>query len=85
MTSVNLLRRIELLERAVAHESRPELVFCWTRSLAERISRALGPNYEPVCITFPDNDAEAAFEAMIRENPDEAARLDRMLAGIPPD
>jgi hypothetical protein len=82
MTAVNVLRRIELLERAIAHKNQPELVFCWTSSLADRISEALGPNYQPVHLRFPDADAEAKFEADLRrDNPAESKRLDRLLAG----
>jgi hypothetical protein len=87
MTAVNVLRRIELLEKAIATQHSPKLVFVWTAHLAERISAALGPNYQCVTISgiagCADDDE---VEAMIRrDNPDEAARLDRLLAGIPPE
>ena len=82
MTSNAILRRIELLERAVATQRHPKLVLCWTKSLADRIQRALGPGYVPVTIRCADEDA---FEAVMRESPDESERLDKLLAGIPPE
>jgi hypothetical protein len=79
----SVLKRIEILERAVAHKGRPELVFVWTKSLADRISMTLGPNYQCVAIegiTGCANDAEV--EALIRrDNPKESSRLDRLLRG----
>jgi hypothetical protein len=86
MTSSTLLRRIELLEHAVTTPRRPKLVFCWTRKLGEKIQHALGPEYTTVTIrgvTGCSNDDE--LEAKIREDPVEAERLDRLLAGIPPE
>jgi hypothetical protein len=86
MTSSALIRRIELLERTVTTPRRPKLVFCWTKTLGERIQHALGPEYTPVSIrgiAGCSNDQE--IEALVRENPVEAERLDRLLQGIPPD
>jgi hypothetical protein len=87
MTSANVLRRIELLEKAIAAQHSPKLVFVWTARLAEKISEALGPNYQ--CVTIrgitgcaDDDEVEATIRS---DNPDEAARLDRLLAGIPPE
>jgi hypothetical protein len=74
------------LEHAVSTPSKPKLVFCWTRSLGERIQQALGPQYTAVTIQGGvgcANDDEV--EALVRENPVEAERLDKLLAGIPPD
>jgi hypothetical protein len=82
MTSSAILRRIELLEHAVTTPRRPKLLLCWTKKLADKIQHALGPEYIPVTVTCKDEDA---FEAMIRENPVESERLDKLLAGIPPD
>jgi hypothetical protein len=86
MTSSTLLRRIELLEHAVSTPNKPKLVFAWTRSLGERIQQALGPQYVAVSIhgiAGCANDDEV--EALVRETPSEAERLDKLLAGIPPD
>jgi hypothetical protein len=82
MSSNAILRRIELLERAVATQRHPKLVLCWTKKLAEKIQKALGPGYVPVTLRCADEDA---FEAMIRENPEISERLDNLLAGIPPE
>jgi hypothetical protein len=82
MTAVNVLRRIELLEKAIATKHSPKLVFVWTSRLAEKISEALGPNYQCVTIRFPSSEAEEEFEASLRrDNPAEGKRLDRLLAG----
>ena len=86
MSSNALLRRVELLERAVSTPNKRKLVFVWTRSLGERIQHALGPQYTTVSIqgiAGCANDDEV--EALVRETPSEAERLDRLLAGIPPD
>jgi hypothetical protein len=82
MTSTAILRRIEFLERAVSTPVKTRLVLCWTSQLAEKIQAALGPAYVPVTVPCKDEDA---FEAMMRENPVESDRLDKLLAGIPPD
>jgi hypothetical protein len=86
MTSNAILRRIELLEKEIAAPHRPKLVFCWTKTLGDRVQHALGPRYTAVSIhgiAGCANDDEV--EALVRENPIEAERLDRLLAGIPPD
>jgi hypothetical protein len=86
MTSSALVRRIELLEHAVTAQRHPKFVFCWTKKLGDRIQHALGPEYTPVTIrgiTGCSNDDE--IEAKIREDPVESERLDKLLAGIPPD
>jgi hypothetical protein len=86
MTSNAILRRIELLEHAVATPRQPKLIFCWTKTLGERIQHALGPEYTAVSIhgiAGCANDDEV--EALVRETPSEAERLDKLLAGIPPD
>jgi hypothetical protein len=50
--------------------------------LAERIGAVLPKHYKCVCVSFPDEAAEAEFEAELREdNPQEAARLDALLRG----
>jgi hypothetical protein len=86
MTSSAVLRRIELLERAVSTPMKTRFVLCWTSKLAEKIQKALGPGYIPVSIrdvTGCANDDE--FEMKLREDPAESERLDNLLAGIPPD
>jgi hypothetical protein len=82
VTSSAILRRIELLEREVATPRKPKLLLCWTKKLVDKIQQALGPSYILVTVTCKDEDA---FEAMIRESPVESERLDKLLAGIPPD
>jgi hypothetical protein len=60
----------------------PKLLFVWTKSLADRIAKVL-PGYIPVSIhgiTGCSNDDEV--EALVRQNPIEAQRLDKLLAGI---
>jgi hypothetical protein len=83
MTSVNMLKRIELLEQAIATQHSPKLVFVWTASLAARVGEALGPGYECVVIKGIGGCADDdEIEAMIRrDDPAESARLDRLLAG----
>jgi hypothetical protein len=86
MTSSAILRRIELLEKEVASPHKPKLVFCWTRTLGDKIQHALGPRYTAVSIqgiTGCANDDEV--ETLVRETPSESERLDRLIAGIPPD
>jgi hypothetical protein len=86
MTSNAILRRIELLEKEIASPHKPKLVFCWTRTLGDKIQHALGPQYVAVSIrgiAGCANDDEV--EALVRETPSESERLDKLLAGIPPD
>ena len=81
MSNNALIKRLEALERAITTNA-PELIFCWTRSLAERIEPVLPKdrNYRLVCYSMPDEDG--SFEAELREqNPEEAARLDALLRG----
>jgi hypothetical protein len=74
-------KRLQALERAIITKP-TELVFCWTPSLAERISAVLPKHYKCVCLRFDDEAPEAEFEAALRENnPEEAARLDALLRG----
>ena len=86
MSNNSLIKRLEALERAITTNA-PELIFVWTRSLAERIEPVLPKdrNYRLVHWAMPD--ADGSFEAELREqNPKEAARLDALLRGeIPPE
>jgi hypothetical protein len=80
-----IIKRLETLEAQMATRRSPTLIFCWTKTLADRISKAL-PGYTTVSIHgitgCSDDDA---VEALIREDPVESERLDKLLAGIPPD
>jgi hypothetical protein len=81
MSNNALIKRLEALERAIVTHPH-ELIFVWTRSLAERIEPLLPKdrNYRVVCYPMPDEDG--SFEAELREqNPEEAARLDALLRG----
>jgi hypothetical protein len=78
----SVIKRIEALEQAIAAQHSPQLVFVWTSRLAERISEALGPNYQCVTLRFPSAEAEEEFETNLRaDNPTESARLDALLRG----
>jgi hypothetical protein len=46
MSSSAILKRIEKLELELAANRHPKLIFCWTKSLADRISKVL-PGYIP--------------------------------------
>jgi hypothetical protein len=86
VTSNAILRRIELLERAVTEQRHPKFVLCWTNKLAERIQSALGPGYTTISIRGLTGCADdEAFESKLREDPAESERLNNLLAGIPPD
>jgi hypothetical protein len=77
-------KRLAALEAELATQRSPKLLFVWTKSLADRISKVL-PGYIPVSIhgiTGCADDAEV--EALIRQDPHQSERLDRLLAGIPP-
>jgi len=77
----SLIKRLEALERAIVTNA-PELIFVWTRSLAERIEPVLPKdrNYRLVCYAMADEDG--SFEAELREqNPQEGARLEALLLG----
>jgi hypothetical protein len=76
-------KRLAALEAELATVRSPKLIFCWTKSLATRISKAL-PGYTMVSIqgiTGCSNDDEV--EALIRQDKHQSQRLDRLLAGIP--
>jgi hypothetical protein len=81
----NIIRRLEALEQAIAPPAqRPVLVNVWTKSLAERIEKALPKDRDIrlVYLSFPDEKAELRWEASLRKsNPAEAKRLDELLAG----
>ena len=87
MSNNSLIKRLEALERAITTNA-PELIFVWTRSLAERIEPVLPKdrNYRSGCIGRCLMQ-DGSFEAELREqNPKEAARLDALLRGeIPPE
>jgi hypothetical protein len=77
-------KRLAALEAELATTRSPKLIFCWTKSLADRIAKVLPSNYTTVSIrsvTGCANDDE--LEAMIRQDPAINERLDRLLAGIP--
>ena len=81
MSNNSLIKRLEALERAITTNP-PELIFVWTRSLAERIEPVVPKdrNYKLVHWAMPD--ADGRFEAELREqNPKEALRLDALLRG----
>jgi hypothetical protein len=81
MTS-SVLKRLEAIEKALAARQSPQLVMAWTPSLAARIGPKLPANYQCVCLSFAGgSNAEEAFEAKLRKDPAEAARLDRLLQG----
>jgi hypothetical protein len=78
-----ILKRLERLEQELAANRHPQLIFCWTKSLADRIGKAL-PGYTTVSIkgiTGCSNDDEV--EALLRQDKHQSQRLDRLLAGIP--
>jgi hypothetical protein len=80
----SVLKRIEALEAAIVASRSPQLLFVHTKSLADRISKAL-PDCADITLVhmrFPDEAAEQAYEANLRNDcPTENARLDRLLAG----
>jgi hypothetical protein len=83
MTS-SVLKRIEALEQAIAASRHPRLLFVHTKSLANRIGKALPANadYTLVHMKFRDEATDAAYEAKLREDcPTEATRLDALLRG----
>ena len=83
--TTSIEKRLKAIEAQLASPRSPKLLFVWTRSLADRISKVL-PGYIPVSIRGVTNAAnDDEFEALIRQDPVEAERLDRLLAGIPPD
>src|SRR5262245_37143238 len=84
-----ILKRLDALERAVNPPQRPMLINVWTKSLAERVEKVLPPgrNIQLVNVRWPDEAAEAKWEADFRENnPEEMAILDILLQGkLPPE
>jgi hypothetical protein len=85
MSGSAILRRIEKIEQELAANRHPKLIFVWTKKLADQISKVL-PGYIPVSIQGVTGCADDdALEAKLREDPVEAERLDRLLAGIPPE
>jgi hypothetical protein len=85
MTSNAILRRIEKLEQELASNRHPKLLFVWTKSLADRISKVL-PGYIPVSIHGITGCADDdAVEALVRQDAHQSERLDKLLAGIVPD
>ena len=80
----SIAKRLEALEAALVASRSPQLLFVHTKSLADRIGKALpaGANISLVHMRFPDEAAEQAYEANLRnDSPTENARLDRLLAG----
>jgi hypothetical protein len=74
-----ILKRLERLEQELAANRHPKLIFCWTKSLADRIGKSL-PGYTMVSIQGIAGRADDdAVEALVRENPIEAERLDKLL------
>jgi hypothetical protein len=83
MTS-SVLKRIEALEAAVIASRHPQLLFVHTKSLADRIGKALpaGADYQLVHMRYRDDESDEAYEAKLREDsPSEANRLDALLRG----
>jgi hypothetical protein len=83
----SVLKRIEALEAAVIASRHPQLLFVHTKSLANRIGKALpaDADYTLVHMRYRDEATDEAYEAKLREDsPTEAARLDRLLAGDVP-
>jgi hypothetical protein len=78
-------KRLAALEAELATTRTPRLLFCWTKSLADRVGKAL-PGYTTVSIRgVTDCADDDALKAKLRQDPIEAERLDRLLAGIPPE
>ena len=80
----SVLKRIEALEAAVIASRHPQLLFVHTKSLADRIGKALPANADITLVhmKFRSEAADAEYELRLREDsPSEAARLDRLLAG----
>jgi len=82
----NIIRRLEDIEAAISPPAqRPVLINVWTKTLAQRIEKALpkaGRDIRLVHLRFPDEKAEQKWEAELRKaNPAEAKRLDELLAG----
>ena len=82
MTSNALIKRLEALEKAIVCQP-PELIFVWTKSLADRIEPLLPKNRNYRLVRYAERpDEDEAFEAKLREqNPREAERLDLLLQG----
>ena len=79
-----ILKRIEKLEEALAASRNPQLCFVHTKSLANRIGKALPDSTDITLVhmKFRSEAADAEYELRLREDsPSEAARLDRLLAG----
>ena len=84
MANRDLIKRLEAIEEAIVGKH-VELLFVPTRQLAARVEKAIAKRHparriQVVC--FPTDDPDGAIEANLREtNPQEAARLDRLLEG----
>ena len=84
MASREFVKRLEALEEAIVGKH-VELLFVPTRQLAARVEKAIAKRHparriQVVCL--PMDDPDGAIEANLREtNPQEAARLDRLLEG----
>jgi hypothetical protein len=77
-------KRLAALEAELATQRSPKLIFCWTKSLADRISKVLPHGYTTVSIHGITGCADDdAVEALIRQDKHQSERLDRLLAGIP--
>ena len=84
MASREFIKRLEALEEAIVG-THVELLFVPTQQLAARVEKAIAKRHparriQVVCL--PMDDPDGAIEADLREsNPQEAARLDRLLEG----
>lgn len=80
MSNNSLIKRLEALERAIVTNA-PELIFVWTRSLAERIEPVLPKDRNYKLVHWAMTDEDGSFEALVREDRKEGARLDALLRG----
>ena len=84
MASRDFIKRLEALEHAIVG-THVELVFVPTRQLAYRVEKAIAkrnPSRRIQVVCYPTDDIDGTIEAGIRErDPQEAARLDRLLEG----
>ena len=84
MANRDLEKRLAAIEEAIVGKH-VELVFVPTRDLAYRVEKAVAkrnPTRRIQVVCFPLSDPDGAIEADLRKsNPQEAARLDRLLEG----
>lgn len=78
MTTNQILKRLEALEREIATVHTPQFVLVYTQSLAERIEPLLPPGY--ICVHMPWADEDQA-ERELLAHPTEGPRLRALLEG----